>query len=482
MEFIDKLIAGVAPSFAVDRMRAKLAIKAYYEASRPSRTRTNKSDNSGSKTLTDASASTLRGQARHLDQNHDLAKGILRELVNKTAGSKGVQVESLARGTDGKIAIDFTRKLNDLWQDWCEVCDVSDEGSFRQMQRSLLHSKYRDGESFNRFLTGRVSGLTHGTGVPFSIQAFEADFVPFVDDPSRGIYQGIKRNDWGAAVDFLVAKNHPAESFQTQFMEVPASLMCHAKVVERIGQSRGVSIFASVLNRLNDLKDYEDTERVAAKISASMAAYIKKGDSTLYDDDPDEDRSIQIESGMVFDGLSAGEDVGTIQSNRPSQLLQPFRDSMLKAISTGTGAGYSAISNDYSGSYSSQRQQLVDNWITYDVLQDQAISELIRPTFRKFVQMAIASGMIATNGIDRATVYDADYRAPVMPWIDPKKEAEAHLVKLAAGLTSPQKVMRQGGERPQEVLDQTKAFIEMLDKLGLQQPEYLTETQNPAEN
>ncbi|MDR9499964.1 MAG: phage portal protein, partial [Hydrogenovibrio sp.] len=216
-----------------------------------------------------------------------------------------------------------------------------------------------------------------------------------------------------------------------------------------------------------------------ARISASMAAFIKKGNPDLYDDDADsEEREINIQSGMVYDGLMPGEDVGTIESNRPSQLLQPFRDSMLKAISTGTGAGYSPVSNDYSGTYSSQRQQLIDNWINYEVLQDAFIAEVIRPTYRRFVQMAVNARLVKTTGVDMATIYDADYRGPVMPWIDPKKEADAHKLRLAIGMTSPQKVMRNSGENPQEVVDQTKAYVEMLEAADLPKPEYLQDTKD----
>jgi len=65
-----------------------------------------------------------------------------------------------------------------------------------------------------------------------------------------------------------------------------------------------------------------------------------------------------------------------------------------------------------------------------------------------------------------------------MPWIDPKKEADAHITRLAAGLTSPQKMMRTAGENPQEVVDQVKAYTEMLEKADLPKPEYLPTRDN----
>ena len=482
MSFIDKVLGTLAPQWAMRRAQARQLL-AYYESARPSRTRTNPTDNSGINRQVAASAVVLRGQARHLDQNHDIAKGVLRELVNKTVGSKGIQVESLARTPDGKIATDFTKRLNDLWKAWCHQCDVTAEYSWSDAQRMMVRSKYRDGEVFERFLQGKVQGMNHAMQVPFTIQLIEADWVPFNDDASQNIYQGVQLTVWGKPKGYQVYRQNPNDIYIPKIDLLFANNIRHAKNVERIGQLRGISIFASVMNRLNDLKDYEDSERVAARISASMAAYVKKGTADFYDESRvDGEREIPIEDGMVFDGLLPGEDIGTIQANRPSTLLQPFRDSMVKAVSAGTGAGYSPISNDYNGTYSAQRQQLVDNWINYEVLQDEFIAEVVRPTFERFVKMSVASGAVSTRGLDVNTLYDADYRGPVMPWIDPKKEADAHAVKLASRLVSPQKVMRQMGENPHEVLNQIKQFIDELERLGLEPPEYLQSTQTTPSN
>lgn len=478
---IENIIKYFAPERAVKRAHARKVL-AYYEASRATRTRRNIGDNSSGNKLAGQSSETLRGQARHLEQNLDLAKAILRELTNKTVGAKGVQVECLARTPSGEIAIDFAKRVNDLWKTWAIRCDTSGEMSFSMVQRLMAGSKYRDGEVFNRLISGNVPGLVHASSVPLTIQPLESDFVPFLTNEASGIYQGVVLNGWGKVLGYEVYPGHPGDIYQNKTNRISSEDMTSAKNIERIGQLRGVSIFAQALNRLNDLKDYEDSERVAARISASMAAYIKKGEPTMYDaDDSTEDRELDIQSGMIFDGLFPGEDVGTLQSNRPSQLLQGFRDSMLKAVAAGTGAGYSPISNDYTGTYSSQRQQLIDSWQNYDVLQDEFISQVVRPVYERFIKMAIASGQIDVRGIDPESILDADYRAPVMPWIDPLKEANAHTVKLAARLVSPQKVIRQAGDNPNEVLSQYKQYIDQLEKYGLQKPEYLkTENENEA--
>src|SRR5690606_13587412 len=123
----------------------------------------------------------------------------------------------------------------------------------------------------------------------------------------------------------------------SQTKRVPADRMLHLKNVHRIRQLRGVSVFASVLNRFDDLKDYEVTDRIAAKIAASMAAYIKKGapeDSTGGDGNEGQ-RLMKFRPGMVFDDLRPGEDIGMIDTNRPNPNLETSRSGQLKAVAAG---------------------------------------------------------------------------------------------------------------------------------------------------
>jgi lambda family phage portal protein len=165
----------------------------------------------------------------------------------------------------------------------------------------------------------------------------------------------------------------------------------------------------------------------------------------------------------VFDNLAPGEDVGTLQSNRPSALLQPFRDSMLKAIASGSSSGYSTISKNYDGTYSAQRQELVEQWVNYAALSDEFISGFVAPVVRRFIRMAVMSGAVKVPAsVDRDTLFDVDYLTPAMPWIDPAKEAKGHAENLRLHITSPQKIIRSRGDNPDEVLDQIEQWEKKL--------------------
>lgn len=472
MNFLDRVTGSLAPTWTLKRVQSRKLLAAY-EAVKPSRTRRNISDNRSGDALTDGATETLRGQARHLDQNHDLARGALNCLVNNVVGANGIGVEAQPKDANGSIHKEFAETLQKSFNEWARRPDTTGEYTWAKVQRMMARAWFRDGEVLSKSLMGNVPFLQHNSKVPFSIELLECDYLADINSSKDMITQGVERNAWGKPRYFHLYKQHPGDydSYKMETRRVNADVIDHVKLTDRIRQARGVSVFAAVMNRLNDIKDYEDSERVAARISAAMAMYIKKGDATMYNEDDDEDgRSFPIQPGAVFDNLMPGEDVGTIESNRPSSLLQPFRDSMLKAVASGISASYSTISKSYDGTYSAQRQELVEQWVNYAVLSDEFTSMFVDKIWRRFVSIAVASGVVKVPpGVDRSTLYDAEYIAPSMPWIDPAKEAKGHDLNLGLKLKSPQQIIRSTGAKPEDVLDQWERWNKELEQRGMKE-------------
>lgn len=468
MNMLDRFIAYYAPERALRRQNARrmLGVISQYEAAKSTRTRKNPSDNSSGDAVSWRAYETLRGQARHLDQNHDIARGVLNCLVNNVVGPNGIGVEFQPKNKNGEINKELADALQHAHKTWAKRPDTTGEYSLAKAHRLMARAWFRDGECLSKAVMGEVQNYRHLSSVPLSIELLEADFLANVDDAAQGIFQGVQRNGWGRPTYYHFYKRHPGDrlGYNVETIPIKAEMINHIKIVDRIRQARGVSVFASVMNRLNDLKDYEEAERVAARLSASMVAYIKRGTGDMYggsDSDADP-RTIPFAPGMTFDDLLPGEDVGTISSNRPSALLQPFRDSMLKAVGSGTSASYSTISKNYDGTYSSQRQELVEQWANYAVLSDEFISMEVEPTTKRFISMALLSGIKVPPEVDRATLYDVVYICPSMPWIDPAKEATGHEKRLALKLKSPQQIIRAAGDKPEEVLDQWQRWNQEL--------------------
>lgn len=456
LTWLDRAIATVAPGTALGRARAREAL-ARYEGAEKTRLRRHHTTNSSGDVYTGQDAATLRAIARSLERNHDLARGALSVLVRNIVGPDGIGVEFTPRRRDGTKDDRLAEDLNGLWREWTKRPEVTWSRGWASACRLACRSWLRDGEMFGQHLIGNIPTLQHGTVVPYSIELLEADLVPMhANDPNRNIRQGIERNAWGRRLAYHVYKAHPGDLFpvvSTLFPEtkrVPAERMVHPYMTDRLSQVRGVSLFASVMTRLQDIKDYEESERVAAKVAASMAAFIRKGDPTLYGegDKPTERREMKFQPGMIFDDLAPGESVDTIDTKRPSDRVADWRNDQLRAASAGLETGHSSMSHRYDGNYSAQRQELVEQHTAYRVLGDEFIGQFIQPIVERFVFAAAAAGQVrVSRDIDVAQVADARFRLPPMPWVDPVKEAHGLRLQQQVGTKSvPQMVRERGGD------------------------------------
>lgn len=475
MNWLDSAIASISPEKALRRKQARIALAAY-EAAKPTTLRKLSRDASSGNQWVRQAGNSLRNQARYLDANHDLARGVLNALVNNVVGANGIGIEPQPRSKSGEIHDDVADNLLRLWKDWARKPECTFTTNWAGAQRLLARSWFRDGEVFTKSLLGNVPYLDHGTKVKFTFEMLEADMLPLIfDDYQQGISQGIQRNGWGKATNYHFYKNHPGDinvfnSTSLSTSQVSADYVNHLRLRDRISQVRGVSVFASVMTRLDDIKDYEESERIAAKIAACMTAYIKKGAPDLFDDrssDADQ-RSLKMQPGMIFDDLLVGEDIGTIDTNRPNTNLVSFRDGQIRMISSGTGANASTISKNYNGSYSSQRQELVEGYSNYQVLTNEFICGLVQPVWETFVKMVVAQNLIKIpKDVDLLTLDDALYIGPAMPWIDPLKEIKANVEGVRSLQISDTEVIRRRGANPRDVLEQAVRFRRQCKEKGL---------------
>jgi capsid protein len=198
---------------------------------------------------------------------------------------------------------------------------------------------------FTQKFLGDVPDVVHNSAVPYSIELMEADLCPtnvFSDGTTprvatqvaegNQVRQGVEKNaTTGRPEAYFFWRTYPSE-LQTQFspflitpvnvslpldsenlLRVDARRVAHLKLTDRINQTRGISAFASVYNRLDDLKDYEESERIAARIGAAFALAITKG----LDAGPGSTggatwREMDTAPGIIADNLAPGEKIESI--------------------------------------------------------------------------------------------------------------------------------------------------------------------------
>src|SRR5690606_26307220 len=97
---------------------------------------------------------------------------------------------------------------------------------------------------------------------------------------------GVELDEYGAPVAYNIRKAHPGDVFmRQQEMFIWERIeredgygrphVVHSFDAQRAGMTRGVSRWASVLQQLKQVADYNDYELQAASLNAVMAAFIK---------------------------------------------------------------------------------------------------------------------------------------------------------------------------------------------------------------
>ena len=461
------LLKSVFPGWALSRARSRhnmQILERFYDAAQPTQYRKQPRGNQNANANMQNGGAKVRQFARNLDDNHDLAIGILDTLVNNIVGT-GIPISPIVQNTDGKLNNDFNELIARVFTDWKRRPEASRTHPFDEMTRLICRTWLRDGEMLIQRIKGNTQALKHHSAIPYSLELIESDFLPYdlnTDRPAM-IVQGVEVNGWSMPIAYRLLKRIPSDLYGVltrvdDTRRIDADKIFHPKFTRRVSQVRGVSILHGVITRLDDIKNYEESERIAAQVAASMTGFIKKSpDMRQPQAEVSEtaSREFEMAPGMIFDDLLPGEEIGTISSDRPNTGLGDFRDAMLKAAASGTGTNYSSISKNYDGSYSSQRQSMIEALPGYEKMRNYFIEVFIRPMYRDFMDMALLSGAIRPPvGINRATLYDVDIRGVSLPWIDPKKEVQADVIAIDNGLKARPDVIREHGGDPIEVKKQ----------------------------
>lgn len=454
---MDRLIRWISPGWALRRALARHYLGRLYDAAASSQYRKPRTGaQSGNAVMTQAQG-TLRATARYLDENHDLAIGVLDTLVSRIVGT-GIVIEPMIKDGKGELASDANEQVRRAWREWCRQPEASTLYSWGTVQRLVCRSWLRDGEIFAQHVEGALAKTA--IGVPYMLELIEADLCPmnaFAEGPPA-VIQGIEVAGWSRPIGAYFFKQHPGDVSMpggtygvelANLKRIPWDSLIHLRLTSRLHQLRGVTILHGVLTRLDDLRDYEESERVAARVAAAFCAYIRRspdfsGQSALQSGD----RSMEMSPGMIFDNLLPGEEIGTIGSDRPHSGLADFRGGQLRAVAGGTRTNYSSISKNYDGTYSAQRQELVESRSGYDELRQEFVDCFVSEVYRRWLPLAIASGTVRLGKIDKATLFDADFRGPGVPWIDPLKETQADALAVDKGFKSRHQVIRERGNDP----------------------------------
>jgi lambda family phage portal protein len=401
----------------------------------------------------------LRNRARDLRRNNPYVERAVSGIADNVVGA-GIVPRPIASSARN------SKRLAALWAQWGEstACDADGLENFYGIQHKIIEAVTEGGECLVR---RRRRLATDGLPVPLQLQLLEPDFLDDAKTALNGsnqIIQGVEFDALGRRVAFWLFDEHPGASNSLRAIQskrVPAEDVLHIFMPKRIGQARGYTWLAPVMQRLKNFDEMEDALMEQAKIAACFAAFIYQDGSSGSAGKPPAliDR---IEPGMIQQ-LAMGESA-TFGTPPTFNGYQPYSWQALHAISVGLGVPYELLTGDLKGvNFSSGRMGWLHFARRVDVWQwRMLIPQLCEPVWQWFVE---AQALLPTGVLNEAS---AEWVPPRREMVDPRSETETVKERLRSGLvTWPNALRELGITDPTEHANEIAKANELFDQLGL---------------
>jgi lambda family phage portal protein len=494
---IDSLVSAVSPLSGLRRAQARKLLRSYQggEPSRVASARNPKNQPADMELMGPFGADRLRAWARDMVRNNAYAWGVVDTIVSSVVGC-GIKAQSTYETPEGEDIEELNDIRDKVWSEWCEVCDVNGQYTFEEMQAAIQREIVEAGEVLVRIVR-TPENVFHGIlrPVPLALELIEADRLAgdkdtyaarLSADSGNRIIRGVEVDDLGKPVAYWIYKDHPLQpyAFTRTPERIPANEVLHLFRRDRVGQTRGVTLFAPALSWIRDLGTYVDNELQASAVASCFTVAIKSHTpiGNLFDPDGGTgtdtagNRQRYVEPGMIME-LAPGEDVVGLNPGRPNAGAEPWIGLILRGIAVGTGLSYEVVARDYSQtSYSSSRTSQLEDRRRFRCWQQYLIRHLLQPVWDAFSDAAAISaiqGFATSTELleDRRKFAPVEWQTPEWEWVDPQSEQTASEMALNSFTDTYQNVLGSRGRSFRSVFYQRAKEERMRKKLGLITPE-----------
>ena len=482
---IDNMIEPIAPGYALQRRQQRAAFGAsneYYRGASRSRLRSDWLARASNPDAPSWEQKALVDRFRDLERNDPIANGLVDTMGINVVG-RGLRPKPKIRheviGVSKEEAEKFADMATAAFELFSKFADAREIVTFDHLQFMALTQIIRDGESIALPLWAEESYRPFARCVQLLERECLGDPLSADADRARGIVLGSR----GQPLKYIINKT-PGQ-IKSDIEEIAARdskgrrKIIHAFMPKRPGQTRGIPLFAPVMDLFKDFSDYREAEIVKARIAACLSviftsadphakvAAIKEANGSLIQ----RDQPISsISPGMVH-YAEYGDSVNVVDPNRGGETFGPFVETVLRLIGTSIGLPYELILKDFSKTnYSSARAALLEgrrvftNWRSwFGNTFCQAIYELV-------IEEAYYRGFFDVPNFEefKHEYCRAMWLGDGWGWVDPVKEITASKLAIEYGFSTHEKECAAQGMDAYEILDEQDSYSRYKETLGSQ--------------
>jgi lambda family phage portal protein len=391
----------------------------------------------------------LRARCRQLTNNNDYARKFRLMCQSNIVGPGGIRLQARVQDGPGQPDRLANQAIEAAWSEWSAACDVTGRQSLRDLCETLVGQLPSDGEFLVRIVRGPQAGNRFG----FALQAIDVDRIDTTHTMARAgnqnaVVMGVEIDQFHRPQAVWIFEAHPNDGAASsrQRIRLPIGEVLHVLKVERPEQARGAPWMAPGVLSLHHLGKFSLAALLAAENGANHFGFFQTpdGQSPIGAVD-DQGETIAVTQPGTYDVLPPGVTFQAHESRYPDQAIGPFVKHHLQRIASGWGVAYHSLANDLENvNYSSIRSGTLEERDRWASEQEWFIASFLEPVFRAWLQYGLMAGTITMPNGSRLPAAKADkfsahvWQARRWDWVDPKSDTEANILKVRAGLMSPQ--------------------------------------------
>ena len=413
-----------------------------------------------------ASRTVLRARARDLERNNPITNSIIVAIRNNVV-STGFNMQARSENEQ------FNRRIEELWNEWChfENCDYTKRQSLNDLLKLLIRRKQVDGGILITF------PLDLNREIPLTIQLHEVDELTSDNVTlSEGniISDGVESTPEGLPIAYWIIQPEVDGFSYAVPRRIPASDAIFLWDRTRVSQFREITPMASTIVTTKDVGDYNNAVAFQQKTAACTSVFIETTNAAgaigrQAQRDVTKSNIEQIKGGRV-QYLAPGETAKTLIPSGQAAEVGNYLPLQMRMIAAAQGLSLESTSRNVERvNYSSARQNLLADEVTYKQMRSELIEYFLRPLYKRFVNICYLMGFLDDVGFNpnEKHYYKAVWLAPSLGWIDPKKEAEANNINLSNGGKSFQSYCAEQGADWKERIDEMAEVQKYAESVGV---------------
>lgn len=395
-------------------------------------------------------------RARGLERNNPLARLLLDRSTEHSVGEGlALKVKTKDEG--------WNKAAQEIWEDFVAHGDARGISTIHELMALEYRGWMRDGDG---------GFLLEDDG---KVRAFESDELA----SPRGGYMtpsdidGVELDARGRIKAFYLFDYDPKVIWPDRRRAIQRlSRIARENVIffarrDRIGQTRGLSVFNGFHELLEQLADSLEAVAYAHVMAASFGLYFKKKTPIGYGHgetgSPPERPEVNFEPGMTV-RVDADEEIGQINPTQPSESFDILINTLMMFAAAAFGLCVEMVHYSFKNTnYATMRAASLEVAAATRIKQHL----MVREGYRSLWGWRLARAIRLRELTPRRDLHLHTWGIPGKPWVDPEVELRAAMGSAEACMDTRRAILARRGMDFEEVAKECAAEVKLLKKLGL---------------